>query len=270
VRTLTLSVIIGLIAHNANCADLNLHAIVSQSISNYEKDWEAALDFTYTEYDVMKDGSGRPKTTEVSQVFVVDGTPYERLIGKNGHPLTAEEALKENEKYQKASTARDTETPGQHDRRLRKYEEERQFLCEVPDAFDLRLVGHETIGGRRNFVIQLTPKAGYVPKSRNARMFSDIDGKLWVDEEDLRWTRAEANVINTISIGWVLARIGPGTRIALKQVKVDDEHWMLKELDINGSAKIMLVKNRTLDETVSYSDYKRVRAPAGTAAAKNR
>ena len=68
-------------------------------------------------------------------------------------------------------------------------------------------------------------------------------------------------MINTISIGWVLARIGPGAHITMKQVKVDGEHWMPKEIDVNGSAKILLVKNRTLDETVSYSDYKRVRAP---------
>ena len=99
-------------------------------------------------------------------------------------------------------------------------------------------------------------------------MFADIAGKLWVDQQDLRWTKAEANVIDTISIGWFLARIGPGTHITLKQVKVDDEHWMPKEFAVNGSAKIMLVKNRLLDETVSYGDYKRVRPPAPTAAAR--
>lgn len=88
--------------------------------------------------------------------------------------------------------------------------------------------------------------------------------------QDVRWTQAEANVIDTISIGWVLARIEPGAHITMKQVRVDGEHWMPKEIDVNGTARILLVKNRTLDETVSYENYKRVRPAPATAAAKNR
>jgi hypothetical protein len=269
VKTLTLSVFLGLIANWAYCADLTARDMVTKSISNYDKDWEAALDFTYTEHEVTKDAAGRPKTTEVSQVSVLDGTPYSRLIGKDGHPLSAEEARKENEKYGKAARARADETPEQRARRLRKYQQERGFLHEIPDAFDITLLGHETIGGRANYLLKLTPKAGYVPKSKNARMFPDIEGKLWIDERDLRWTKAEANVINTISIGWFLARIGPGAHITMKQVKVDNEHWMPKEIDVDGTARIMLVKNRPINEVVSYSDYKRFRAPAGVAAARN-
>jgi hypothetical protein len=242
---------------------------VSRSISNYDKDWKAALDFTYTEHEVSKDAAGRPKTTEVSQVTVLDGTPYTRLIGKNGHALTADESLKEDEKYQKAVSIRDRETAEQRSHRIGKYEEERAFLHEIPDAFDIRLRGHETIAGRANYVLELTPKAGFVARSRNGRMFGDIEGKLWIDQQDLRWTKGEANVIGTIAIGWVLARIGPGAHITMTQVKVDGEHWMPKEIDVNGSAKIMLVRNRSLDQVISFNDYKRVRAPAGTAAAKN-
>ena len=133
----------------------------------------------------------------------------------------------------------------------------------------MKMLGEETIGGRSCYVIGLTPKSGYIPKSKSARMFSDIEGRLWIDEQDLRWAQAEATVINTISIGWVVARIDPGAQITLKQVKVDSEHWMLKEICVKGEAKILLVKNRTIDETVSCADYKRVRQPAGTAAAKN-
>jgi hypothetical protein len=240
------------------------------SVENYEKDWQAALDFTYIAHEVTKDASGHPKTTDVSQISVLDGTPYSRLIAKNGHPLNTEEEHRENEKYQRALAASDRETPEQRAHRLRKYQEDRLFLREIPDAFEIRSLGRETIGGRANYVVELTPRPGYVPKSKNARMFSDIEGKLWIDEQDLRWTQAEANVINTISIGWVLARITSGAHITLKQVKVDAEHWMPREISVNGVARILLVKNRTLDEVVSFSDYKRVRAAPGTAAAKNR
>ena len=266
---LVVCAILGCVASAGYGMDLSPREILTRSISNYERDWNLARDFTCTEHDVM-DTSSHSRTAEVSQVSVLDGTPYVRLIAKNGHPLTGEEARKEDEKYQKAVAARDKETAEQRTRRISKYQEQWRFLREIPDAFDFWLLGHETILGRSNYVIELTPKPGYIARSKNARMFSDIEGKLWVDEQDLRWTQAEAHVINTISMGWVLARIGAGANITIKQVKVDEQHWMLKKLAVSGSAKILLVKNRSLNEVVSYSDYKRVVPPPATAAAKNR
>ena len=257
------------VAYCAYGADPNPKEIVSQSIANYEKDWTAALDFTYLERDVTKDSSGQAKSSELSQVSAIDGTPYSRLTAKNGHPLGAAEARKEEEKYQKALRARTDETPEQRARRLAKYRDDRQFLHEIPDAFDMKLLGHDNIDGRDNYVIALSPKAGYVPKSKNARIFSNIGGKLWVDQQDLRWTKAEANVIGTISFGWVLARIGPGAHITMKQVKVDGEHWMPRRIDVEGSVRILLVKNRNLDETVSYEDYRPVNKSPAAVTAKN-
>ena len=122
---------------------------MAKSISNYEKDWNAALDFTYTEHDVTKDASGRPKTTEVSQVSVLDGTPYSRLIGKNGHPLSHGRSPQRERKVPEDAWRRaKRKRREQRARRLRKYQEERRFLHEIPDAFDMKLLGHETVGGR--------------------------------------------------------------------------------------------------------------------------
>ncbi len=269
-KFVALFALVGFFARSTFCAEPDPRSIVTQSIANYEKDWKAALDFSYTERDVNKGSSGQAKSIEVSQVNVIDGTPYSRLIAKDGQPLDAEEARMEAERYQKMLNARDAESSEQHARRVRKYEEERRFLNEIPDAFNMKLLGHETLNGRPNFVIELTPKQGYVPKSRNARIFSDIEGKLWIDQQDVRWTKAVANVIDTISFGWVLARIGPGAHITMKQVRVEGAIWMPKEIDVEGVARILLVKNRTVDETISYDNYKRLRPAPGTVDAKNR
>ena len=269
-KIVDLITVIGLIAGCALGAEPNPRDLVSQSILNYDKDWQAALDFTCTERDIAYDSSGHPKAVEISQIDVFKGTPYNRLIARDGHPLSLEEERKEDEKYQKMLNMREKETPDQRARRVRKYEEERQFLHEIPAAFDMKLFGSETVAGRPNYVIALTPKEDYVPKSKNARLFSSIEGKLWIDKQDVRWTQAEANVIDTISIGWVLARIGPGAHITMKQVKVDGDHWMPEEITVSGTARILLVKNRALGETVSYDNYKRVRPAPGIAAAKKR
>lgn len=270
VKTGTLFVAGFIVARYACSADPNPRDLLAQSIENYEKDWKAALDFTYTQREITKDISGQPKSVEMSQVNVLDGTPYTRMIAKDGHPLDEEEARKEEEKYHKMLEARESETPEQRARRVRKYEEERRFLKEIPDAFNIKLLGHETLNGRANYIVGLTPKEGYVPQSKNARIFPDIGGKLWIDQQDLRWTQAEANVIEPISFGWILARIGAGAHITLKQVKVEGDHWMPKEIDVSGIARILLVKNRTVNQTISFDNYKRLRPAPPTTAAKNR
>jgi len=269
VKTLALGIVFGCFGLPALCADRNPVDIVRQSIINYQKDWLASLDYTYTERDVTKDSSGRPKTTEVSQVTVIDGTPYSRVIAKNGKPLSAEEARREDQKYKKALGERDNETPEERAHRVQKYRNQWKFLSEIPAAFNIKLLGNETIAGRPNYVFDLTPREGYTPTTKYGRIFPSVHGKLWIDEEDLRWTRAECDVIDTISMGWILARVGEGAKITIQQVRVDGDHWMPKELDINGSAKILLVKNRNLDETVSYTDYKRVRSSTAPTNAKN-
>ena len=269
VKIITLTAFIAIVSGVAYGADPSARDLVEKSIFNHDNDWSAALDFTYRLSDVTASGAGEPKTTEVSQISVLNGTPYTRLVGKNGSPLTPEEARREDEKFQKAAAVRDRETAEQRARRIRKYQEECRFLREIPDAFEMKLLGHETIEGRPNYVVELAPRAGFVPQSKGARMFPYIEGKLWIDEQDMRWTKAEANVVDTISIGWVLARIGPGAHITMKQVKVDGEHWMPKEITVNGLAKIMLVRNRPINEVISYSDYRRIGRGGTAVAARN-
>ena len=71
-------------------------------------------------------------------------------------------------------------------------------------------------------------------------MLKHIEGKLWIDKQDIQWAKAEAIVKNTISIGWILARMD-GRDINLEFTRVADGLWMPKQIDINGTAKVLLV-----------------------------
>ena len=83
VKSTFLTAVAGLVVGCAYCAEPSPRDLVARSITNYEKDWQAALDFTYIERDITKDSSDRAKTVEISQVNVFDGTPYSRLIAKD-------------------------------------------------------------------------------------------------------------------------------------------------------------------------------------------
>jgi hypothetical protein len=235
-------------------SQVDAKAIVAQSIQNYERDWKAAgWNWAYTETDVTQ--SDDTKQVEVSEVIPLAGTPFERLVRKDGRPLTASEQRKEDRKYQKVLRERQKETPGERAERIRKYDEERAFVRDVPNAYDFKLVGSEMVDGRPAWVISMTPRMGFEPSAPHGAVLEHIEGTLWIDKEDVQWAKAEAHVIDTISIGWILARVGPGTRFTVEQTRVENGLWMPRRVTISGAAHVMLVYSKSINEEMIWSGY---------------
>jgi hypothetical protein len=227
--------------------------LIRQSVLNYEKAWRAGIQWSYTQTDVTCDDG--TKEVDVSQVIPLDGTPYQRLVSKNGHALAPEEQRQEDEKYRKELRRRESESPAERQARIDKYAQQRAFLMEVPEAYNFRLEGDDLVAGRPAWIVHVTPRPGFEPTMPHANMLRHIDGRLWIDKQDIQWAKAEAEVIDTVAIGVILARIGPGARITLDFTRVSDSLWVPKELTIKGEARVLLVHTKNLDEQLTFSGY---------------
>src|SRR5271154_5287729 len=95
-------------------------AIVRASIANSEHDWRAGMSWAWTQTDVSQ--SEDKKEVTVSEMVPLCGTPWERLITKDGHPLTPEDQRKEIRKFERAQKQRESESPSERTARVRKYE----------------------------------------------------------------------------------------------------------------------------------------------------
>ncbi len=231
-------------------ASENPREVVTRAIENYQRDAQAALQYTYTEVEKVPS-----KEVETSQIIPLDGTPYERLVRKNDQPLSADEERKEQQKYEKAVYQRTHETTAQRAKRLRKYREDRAFLREVPDAFTFQNLPEAVVKGRRCYVIQCTPRPDYEPHDIKGRMFSKLVAKMWIDKEDLRITKADATIIGPLSIGWIMARVEEGGHIEFQQHRVAENLWLPQRIDVSGKARILLVDTKNIDEEITYSGF---------------
>jgi hypothetical protein len=259
-RTLLLLIAAGgfaAIPVNANPQErLNPKEIVRRSIRNYERDWRASRNtWAWTQKDITENDGKRQ--VEVSEVIPLDGTPYERLIGKDGRPLTSDEQRKEAHKFERTVRQRDKESPAERTDRIRKYEHQREIVKDIPDAYDFSLVGDEPVDSRSAWIITMTPRAGFTPTTPHGGLLAHIRGKLWIDKEELQWAKAEAHVFDTISIGWILARVEPGTTFSVEQTRVENGLWMPRRITINGAAHVMLVHTKSISEELIYSGYRR-------------
>jgi hypothetical protein len=224
-------------------------------------------DYTYVEREVQNnlDGEGKTKSTEVKtyEVMEIYGEQVQRLIAKDDKPLDPRDAAKEEEKIQKIIDKRKNESDDDRKKReekeLREREEEKKFTTEVADAYDFRLVGTEMIGGRQAWVIDGEPHPGFEPHLKESKFLSKFHGRVWIDKDDLQLAKLDVEAIDTVALGWVLARIHKGTRVVFEQTRINDEVWLPQHVNFKIDARVALFKGYKLDADQTFRDYKKFR-----------
>jgi hypothetical protein len=224
-------------------------------------------DYTYIErneeHQLDSHGAVKKIESRTSEVLEVYGEPIERLTAKDDKPLSAEDAKKEDEKIQKIIDKRKNESEGARRRRLEKEEknreEDRKFVLEVADAFNFRLIGSEILDGHDTWVLDAEPRPGYHFKDRSAQILSKFKGRVWIDKAEQQWVKLDLTAIDTLSLGFVLARIHRGTRVLVELTKVNDEVWLPKHVQSHLDVRIALLKNYDEDIEQTFRDYKKFR-----------
>jgi len=227
-------------------------------------------DYTYIDREVNHslDGKGEAKSTEVNtyEILEIYGEPVRRLIEKDDKPLNAKEAAKEEEKIQKIIDKRkdesDEDRRKREDKEAKEREDSRKFLREVADAYDFRNVGTDELGGREMWVIDGEPRPGFEPQMKDAKILSKFHGRVWIDKGDLQLAKLDIEALDTVSIGWVLARIHKGTRVMVEQTRVNDEVWLPRHMTFMFDARVALLKGYKIDGDEEYRDYKKFRTSA--------
>jgi hypothetical protein len=240
-----------------------LRVVADKDIENDKRQ----RDYTYIDREVQNnlDGKGHAKSTETKtyEVLEIYGEQVQRLIEKDDKPLDAKDAAKEEEKIQKIIDKRKNESEEDRKKREEKEakdrEDGRKFVKEVADAYDFKLVGTEQVDGRDAWVIDAEPRPGYEPHMKDAKLLSKVHGRVWIDKGDLQLARMDIETLDTVSFGWVLARIHKGTRVMLEQTRVNDEVWLPRHVTFKVDARVALFKGYNIDGDQQYRDYKKFR-----------
>jgi len=229
--------------------------------------WQAAKDYTFLEHEVDEtlDGSGRAKSSksETREILVLYGEPFERVVAKDDKPLSEKEQRKQNEEFDKETRKRENETPEEREKRIQKVEKERQderaFVREIVDAYTFRLTGTEMLNGRNTWVIDGTPRPGFEGKRRESKILPKMTPRFWIDQQDYSWAKVRAEFTDTVSFGWVVARLHKGSQFEIQQVRVNDEVWLPQRIDVKLDARVALLKGINENVHVTYKDYRKFR-----------
>ena len=247
-------------------ADADPVDIVRRSLSVENENAKRSRNYTFLQREEQRqlDGNGQVKSKSVKtwDVTMLEGSAYRRLIERDDHPLSEKEEQQERAKLRKSIEDRRHETEAQRAKRLAAYEKRpgrnREVLNEIPDAFDFRLRGEESIQSRPVYVIDATPKAGYrVRNSEARRVLPKLKATLWIDKADLSWVRVNAEVIDSISVGFFLFRVAKGARMEIEQGRVNEEVWLPLRVRMSASATVGLVKKLRVEEELTFRNFRK-------------
>lgn len=210
--------------------------------------------------ELGKDGVLREKESETYQLSFYKGNRIRRLVEKNGKPLNAKEQLEEDERVQKELTAIEKRIAKQETENKSAEENGRVSVAEVLRASLLKNPRRERFRGRDVVVFDFEPNSNFDMKNAKSilKFFGKVGGVMWIDENDKQVARLEASLMDNYKIGGgLLAKLKKGATFTIEQERVNDEIWLPSSADINISAKVFLVKEMNLNQTVRSYNYQK-------------
>lgn len=215
----------------------------------------------YIRRELGKDGVLRETGSETFQLSFYKGNRINRLIEKNGKPLSPKEQADEDKEVAKRVE--------EIEKRLNKQNEgsgppnresQRISIAEVLRASKLTNPRRERYKGRDVIVFDFEPNPAFDYKNAKSmlKFFGKTAGVMWIDEKDKQVARLEAFLADSFKIGGgLLAKLRKGASFTLEQERVNNEIWLPSVADINLSIRVFLVKGLNVNQMIRSYDYRK-------------
>jgi len=199
---------------------------------------------------VDKNGKETNRHSETWDVIGLEGSAYRRLVMKDDKPLPPKEEKREEERLRKETEKRKKETPEQRRNGPFSFSYAFSFPYEkAAEIYDLRYTGEETMAGRRVWVIEGLPKPGFRPTNDQEKEALNYRLKVWLDQEDLVFSRVELEIITDRS------RLQKGSAIRGDDVKSEDGVWLPSEVRIDFQFRFFKLPGPRGDSVITFTDY---------------
>lgn len=271
-------------------ATLDIPALLRDLSKNQEETDKRINDYTFTrkvtERELDDKGVLKKEKVTVFEVYPFAGYGWvHKLVSENGVALTPEREAKELKRVAEEMEKAEREAPKRTEKREReraKQREKRRAKAAKSgggeDEDDEDNVGISTflracefLSPRRErfrerdvIVFDFRPRAGFKPSNGGESLVSKLSGVIWVDPAERQVMRLEARLVDSFKMGGgLLASIKPGSAFLFEQTRLDEGIWLPRYSQVNASARVMLFKGLSINETNEFSDFKRFSTKTG-------
>jgi hypothetical protein len=241
-------------------------ALLLRVIDNQEQNDALQRQYAYRE-NVMTEYLGADGKIDRRESETHDITPsllgeYRRLVARNDRPLSVPEERREEEKLQRHLAKQSQLPPGEREKAAskatRRTDRFRTRLRESLEVYDFTPLADEKVEGRPVQVFRFAPRPGYRPHSRATSVLSKLEGTIWIDPDQAQI--AKLHVVFRESLKFaagIFGSVSEGSEAVASQTRVNDEVWLLDEIEVRIRARFYFLKRYNRVITSSYSDYRR-------------
>jgi hypothetical protein len=202
------------------------------------------------------------KTDEFeSEVYHFDQGQFNKVISRNGVPLSEKEIKKQDQEFEKFKTKGPSRggPPWRGRRRERSPKEQEELLNDVRNTFDFEVLRRELRDGRNTIVVHFKPRKSPSLQTMVAKLFlTKVEGTAWIDELDHRIVKIDADFIKDAKLGLgLVASVGDESDLHREWAKVNDEVWLPSRSEARLKGRLFLAKGINLRLVDEFSEYKK-------------
>jgi hypothetical protein len=200
------------------------------------------------------DASGKVTKTETEEYndFFVNGHIIERMVKKNGQPLTASEEQKETDRVTKLIGKAEKTPPNQ------PLEGQEVSVSRLLDIMDVRNPRRAIFRGRPTILFDFVGRKDAKTHGLVEDASKKLEGTIWIDEADREVAHLEVRFDDNFRIaGGLFASVEKGSNFEFDQAPVESAAasglWLPTGGQANMQARLLLFKN--LRQRVTERDF---------------
>jgi hypothetical protein len=244
----------------------DIHQLILDVESNQKAAEALQKDYTYHVHTEAQDfdKNGATKKTKITDAesVTIDGVRVDRVVARDGKPLTPDEQKKESERIDKAVAkakdhrasnedhGKDTDANGDNVLSAARILELGQFTN--PHRIDYQ--GHPTI------VVDYAGDPNAKTRNTFEKAFRDLVGTVWIDEQDRVLVRAQGHFLNDFkTFGGLVVDIHKGLSFAFAMSRADGKAWLPAVIEYQGNARFFLLEHLNGHVRIAASNYRKFR-----------
>jgi hypothetical protein len=237
-------------------------------VERNEKIAEAqSREYTYHVHQVEQemDGKGNVKKTTVtdSESLTIQGVRVDRIVARNGKPLTADEAKKESDRIDK-EVEKAKERREKHEAKGQDTDSRGDTILGAERILELGTFSNPRrvdLNGRPTIVADYTGDPNAKTKNSAEGTIRDLVGTVWFDEQDRVLVQGQGHFLNDFKIGGGLVlNLHKGLSFDFRTQKINGEAWLPTSIQAHGSVRFLLFVNINGSLTVETSNYRKFHA----------
>ena len=186
--------------------------------------------------ELHSDGSLKKKQIEDQEEFFVNGHVVDRTLAKDGKPLDADQARKEDERVQKE--VKKFSDPGQRQKLESEIQKQVEAALRVMNFNNER---REIVDGRSTILFDLAGNPAAETHNIEERFMQAMNGTLRLDEASGQIIEIRIRSDRDVKIaGGLVASLHKGFSLYLHQVPHKDGVWLVDYVEGSGDARAAL------------------------------